>query len=96
MSEIASRTLALLSLLQAQREWEGNALAKRLGVSSRTVRRDITRLRELGYPVDAGRGPGGVYRLAPGSQLPPLVFDDEQALLSRLGSSCPTARCTDI
>lgn len=80
MSEIATRTLALLSLLQAQKEWVGDELAGRLGVSPRTVRRDINRLRELGYPVDAGKGPGGFYRLAAGSQLPPMIFDDEQAV----------------
>ncbi|WP_447001991.1 helix-turn-helix transcriptional regulator [Saccharothrix isguenensis] len=80
MSEIATRTLALLSLLQSQKEWVGDELAERLGVSTRTVRRDVTRLRELGYPVDAGKGPGGCYRLVPGPQLPPLVFDDEQAI----------------
>lgn len=80
MSQISTRTLALLGVLQLQREWTGAALAERLGVSLRTVRRDITRLRELGYQVDAGKGPGGFYRLAPGAQLPPLIFDDEQAV----------------
>ncbi len=80
MPDVAGRTLAILSLLQAQREWSGDALAARLGVTSRTIRRDFTRLRELGYPVEAARGPGGLYRLAPGTRLPPLVFDDEQAI----------------
>lgn len=80
MSEIASRTLQILSLFQTQKEWPGEELAERLDVSPRTVRRDIMRLRELGYPVVAGKGPGGFYRLTPGSQLPPLIFDDEQAI----------------
>lgn len=80
MSEIANRTLDLLSLLQAQKEWSGRDLAVRLNVDVRTVRRDIKRLRELGYPVDAGMGRNGHYRLAPGSQLPPLIFDDDQAI----------------
>ncbi|MDJ0362320.1 WYL domain-containing protein [Rhodococcus sp. H29-C3] len=80
MSEIASRTLEILSLFQSQKEWTGNALSERLDVSPRTVRRDVMRLRDLGYSVDADRGPGGFYRLATGSHLPPLIFDDEQAV----------------
>ena len=95
MSEIASRTLALLSLLQAQREWSGDALAARLDISPRTIRRDVTRLRELGYPVQAGRGPGGLYQLGRGPHLPPLVFDDGIATISdRPGSS--TASCSSV
>lgn len=74
------RLLTLLSLLQARRDWPGGALAERLGVTSRTVRRDIDRLRELGYPVLAFKGPEGGYRLDAGSSLPPLLFDDEQAV----------------
>ncbi|MFB8034232.1 helix-turn-helix transcriptional regulator [Streptomyces sp. NPDC056004] len=77
---IANRTLELLSLLQAQREWTGDGLAERLGVSPRTVRRDISRLRELGYPVTATKGPSGYYRLSRGARLPPLTVDDEQAI----------------
>ncbi|MFJ9691606.1 helix-turn-helix transcriptional regulator [Kitasatospora sp. NPDC101183] len=77
---IANRTLELLGLLQAQKEWTGDGLAERLGVSPRTVRRDIARLRELGYPVAARKGPAGFYRLARGARLPPLVVDDEQAV----------------
>ncbi|MFG2991961.1 helix-turn-helix transcriptional regulator [Streptomyces sp. NPDC048257] len=77
---IANRTLELLSLLQAQKEWTGDGLAERLGVSPRTVRRDINRLRELGYPVTATKGPSGSYRLSRGARLPPLIVDDEQAV----------------
>lgn len=76
----AARLLALLSLLQARRDWPGETLADRLGVSPRTVRRDVDRLRGLGYPVHATRGPDGGYRLDPGTQMPPLLFDDEQAV----------------
>ena len=76
----SSRLLSLLSLLQVRRDWPGDLLAQRLGVSERTVRRDVDRLRELGYPVQAIRGPEGGYRLAAGSALPPLLFDDEQAV----------------
>ena len=67
----SSRMLALLSLLQVRREWSGPDLAGRLDVSPRTVRRDVDRLRELGYRVDALRGPAGGYRLSAGSDLPP-------------------------
>ncbi|MER7015586.1 WYL domain-containing protein [Saccharopolyspora sp. NPDC000359] len=76
----SGRLLALLSLLQVRRDWPGDLLAQRLGVSERTVRRDIDRLRGLGYPVRTARGPDGGYRLAAGSDLPPLLFDDEQAI----------------
>ncbi|KJL33123.1 Bifunctional ligase/repressor BirA [Microbacterium oxydans] len=72
--------LALLSLLQTQRDWPGPVLAERLEVSARTVRRDVDRLRELGYRIGAIKGPDGGYRLAAGSELPPLLFDDEQAV----------------
>lgn len=80
MADTAGRLLTLLSLLQARRDWPGDALAGRLGVSARTVRRDVDRLRELGYPVQATKGPDGGYRLGAGSELPPLLFDDEQAI----------------
>lgn len=76
----SSRLLSLLSMLQARRDWPGGLLAERLGVSERTVRRDVDRLRELGYPVHAVKGPDGGYRLEAGSQLPPLLFDEEQAV----------------
>ncbi|WBQ08168.1 helix-turn-helix transcriptional regulator [Kribbella sp. CA-293567] len=80
MANTSSRTLRLLSLLQARRYWPGPALADRLGVSARTLRRDVDRLRELGYPVDANPGVDGGYALAPGASLPPLVVDDDEAM----------------
>ncbi|MDT8914709.1 WYL domain-containing protein [Amycolatopsis sp. PS_44_ISF1] len=76
----SSRLLSLLSMLQARRDWPGGLLARRLGVSERTVRRDVDRLRELGYPVQAVKGPDGGYRLEAGSQVPPLLFDEDQAV----------------
>lgn len=75
-----SRLLTLLSLLQSRRDWPGSVLAERLDISDRTVRRDIDRLREMGYRIHATKGPGGGYRLDAGSELPPLLFDDEQVL----------------
>lgn len=72
--------LALLSLLQTQRDWPGQVLADRLDVTVRTVRRDVDHLRELGYRIGAIKGPDGGYRLAAGSELPPLLFDDAQAV----------------
>ena len=72
--------LALLSLLQTPRDWPGLVLAERLEVSPRTVRRDVDRLRELGYRIAAVKGPYGGYRLEAGSELPPLLFDDDQAV----------------
>lgn len=80
MSGTSSRMLALLSLLQSRRDWPGQVLADRLQVTTRTVRRDVDRLRELGYSITATKGPDGGYRLAAGSELPPLLFDDEQAV----------------
>ena len=80
MRHTSARLLSLLSLLQARRDWPGSLLAERLQVSPRTVRRDVDRLRELGYPVRAIKGPDGGYRLAPGTDLPPLLFDDDQAV----------------
>jgi len=76
----SGRLLALLSLLQTRRDWPGEALASRLDVSARTVRRDVDRLRALGYRIDAFKGPAGGYRLDAGADLPPLLFDDDQAL----------------
>ncbi|MFE9696154.1 helix-turn-helix transcriptional regulator [Streptomyces sp. NPDC006270] len=80
MPKTSARLLALLSLLQARRDWPGGLLAERLGVSPRTVRRDVDRLRELGYPIAAFKGPDGGYRLDAGARLPPLLFDDDQAV----------------
>lgn len=80
-----TRILQLLSLLQIHRFWPGNELADRLGVSARTLRRDVERLRELGYDVDATPGVAGGYRLAAGSNLPPLLLDDEEAVAIAVG-----------
>ena len=80
MLETSARLLALLSLLQSRPAWSGPELAERLGVSTRTIRNDIERLRTLGYPVDAERGPTGHYRLGAGAKLPPLLLDDEEAV----------------
>ncbi|WP_183154684.1 YafY family protein [Streptomyces shenzhenensis] len=80
MQKTSARLLSLLSLLQARRDWPGQLLAERLAVSARTVRRDVDRLRELGYPIVASKGPDGGYRLGAGSRLPPLLFDDDQAV----------------
>ena len=85
MANTSSRTLRLLSLLQTHRYWPGTELADRLGVSPRTLRRDVDRLRELGYPVEARRGVDGGYQLAPGASLPPLVVDDEEAVALAVG-----------
>ncbi|MDT0270515.1 YafY family protein [Streptomyces sp. DSM 44915] len=85
MANTSSRTLRLLSLLQEHRYWPGDELADRLGVSPRTLRRDVDRLRELGYPVEARRGVAGGYQLAAGAALPPLVIDDEEAVALAVG-----------
>ena len=85
MGDPTARTLALLSLLQTHRHWKGFELAQRLGVSERTVRRDVDRLRELGYPVDAGPGVDGGYRLAVGAHVPPLLLDDDEAVALVVG-----------
>ncbi|MFC3962450.1 helix-turn-helix transcriptional regulator [Nocardia jiangsuensis] len=74
------RVLTLLGLLQQRRVWTGDELADRLGVTPRTVRRDVERLRAIGYPVRAEHGIGGGYQLGPGQELPPLLFDDEEAI----------------
>ncbi|GAA4234813.1 YafY family protein [Actinomadura meridiana] len=85
MANTSTRTLRLLSLLQTHRFWPGTELAERLDVSVRTLRRDVERLRELGYPVEARRGADGGYQLAAGAVLPPLVIDDEEAVALAVG-----------
>lgn len=80
MANTSSRTLRLLSLLQTHRFWPGPELAARLEVSERTLRRDIERLRELGYPVDANRGTEGGYQLGAGATMPPLTVDEDEAI----------------
>ncbi|MEU7577397.1 YafY family protein [Streptomyces sp. NPDC041068] len=85
MLETSARLLRLLSLLQAHREWSGADLADRLGVTPRTVRRDVDRLRELGYPVNASPGTGGGYQLGAGAELPPLLLDDDEAVAVAVG-----------
>ena len=80
MSDASARLLALLSILQTGRDWTGDELAIRLGVTTRTVRNDIDRLRSLGYRVDSMRGPGGGYWLAPGANTPPLLLDDDETV----------------
>ena len=81
----SSRLLTLLSLLQARRDWPGGELASRLDVSGRTVRRDVERLRDLGYPVESLTGPAGGYRLAAGTAMPPLLLDDDEAIAIAVG-----------
>ncbi|MFB6847789.1 helix-turn-helix transcriptional regulator [Streptomyces sp. NPDC056373] len=85
MLETSARLLRLLSLLQAHREWSGADLAGRLGISARTLRRDVDRLRELGYPVNASPGTGGGYQLGAGAELPPLLLDDDEAVAVAVG-----------
>jgi predicted DNA-binding transcriptional regulator YafY len=85
MLDTSTRLLRLLSLLQARRSWSGAALAQRLEVSERTVRRDVDRLRDLGYPVHATRGTEGGYRLGAGTAMPPLLLDDEEAVAVAVG-----------
>jgi predicted DNA-binding transcriptional regulator YafY len=85
MTATSGRLLKLLSLLQTRRDWTGGELARRLEVSGRTIRRDIERLRELGYPVDALTGPAGGYRLHAGTAMPPLLLDDDEAVAIAVG-----------
>jgi predicted DNA-binding transcriptional regulator YafY len=81
----SGRLLDLLSLLQARRDWPGSSLAERLGVSERTIRRDVGRLRELGYPVESVTGPAGCYRLRAGTAMPPLLLDEDEAIAIAVG-----------
>jgi predicted DNA-binding transcriptional regulator YafY len=80
MTGTAGRVLRLLTLLQGRRVWTGTALSERLGVDTRTVRRDVDRLRELGYVIDSSAGPGGGYRLGAGNATPPLLLEDDEAV----------------
>jgi predicted DNA-binding transcriptional regulator YafY len=85
MLETSARLLRLLSLLQTNRDWTGRDLATRLGVSTRTIRTDVERLRTLGYPVHATPGVAGGYRLGAGAALPPLLLDDDEAVAVAVG-----------
>jgi predicted DNA-binding transcriptional regulator YafY len=93
----SARALRLLSMLQIRREWSGEELADRLEVDARTVRRDVDRLRELGYVIDASAGRGGGYRLGAGSATPPLLLDDDEAVAVAvaLGAAAGNAATTD-
>jgi predicted DNA-binding transcriptional regulator YafY len=85
MVQTSARLLALLSLLQMRREWTGRELAERLEVGPRTIRRDVEKLRSLGYPVEAAPGVAGGYRLGAGGELPPLLLDDAEAVAVAVG-----------
>ncbi len=85
MADPTSRVLRLLSLLQTHRFWPGGELADRLEVSPRTLRRDIERVRDLGYPVKAARGVAGGYQLQAGATLPPLLLEDDEAIAIAVG-----------
>src|SRR5690348_2458636 len=85
MANTSARMLRLLSLLQTHRYWPGGELAGRLEVSPRTLRRDVDRLRDLGYPVDATRGAAGGYQLQAGAAVPPLLLDDDEAVAIAVG-----------
>ncbi|MFV2098615.1 helix-turn-helix transcriptional regulator [Micromonospora sp. LOL_013] len=85
MLETSTRLLRLLSLLQTRRDWPGSLLAQRLDVSERTIRRDVDRLRDLGYPVHSTRGTDGGYRLGAGTAMPPLLLDDDEAVAVAVG-----------
>ncbi|MCK9794336.1 transcriptional regulator [Isoptericola sp. 4D.3] len=91
MGSTSARMLTLLGLLQSRPDWSGADLAARLDVTDRTIRNDVARLRELGYPVDAVRGPGGRYRLGAGARLPPLLLDDAEAVAVAVALRAATA-----
>jgi biotin operon repressor len=96
MLETSARLLSLLSLLQARRDWSGPELAERLEVGIRTIRRDVERLRTLGYPVHARSGVAGGYRLGAGAQLPPLLLDAPLALVAeRVAPTVATLEAID-
>lgn len=96
MASTSSRVLRLLSLLEARLEWPGTELAERLEVSPRTLRRDVEALRDLGYPIEAPKGPGGGYRLGARGKLPPLVLDDDQAIAIALALQTAPTTVTGI
>lgn len=96
MARTSSRLLTLLSLLGARNVWSGRELADRLGVSTRTLRRDVESLRELGYPARAVKGPDGGYQLGAGSRLPPLLLDDEQAVAIAVALQTAPASVTGL
>lgn len=85
MLQTSARLLRLLSLLQARRYWSGSELAEQLEVTARTLRRDVDRLRSLGYPVDSTSGTAGGYRLGAGAAMPPLLLDDDEAMAVSVG-----------
>ena len=89
MKETSARLLRVLTLLQIRRTWSGQELADRLSVTTRTVRRDLEKLRDLGYPVVAVKGIAGGYRLGAGTQLPPLLLDDDDCVLRSPGVLTP-------
>ena len=95
MNDPTGRALALLSLLQTHRFWSGEELSEKLEVSQRTLRRDVDRLRMLGYQIDASTGTTGGYRLAAGSHLPPLLLDDDEAVVIALGLRSTAATAID-
>jgi predicted DNA-binding transcriptional regulator YafY len=97
MLKTSARALRLLSMLQVRREWSGEELSERLGVAVRTIRRDVDRLRQLGYVVDASAGPGGGYRLGAGTETPPLLLDDDEAIAVAvaLGAAAGSVSNTD-
>lgn len=92
MLETSARLLRLLALLQSRKDWPGAELAERLQVSTRTIRNDIDRLRQLGYPVEAVRGVAGGYRLGIGANVPPLLLDDEEAVAVVVGLTTASSR----
>lgn len=96
MLETSARLLRLLSLLQARRFWSGTELAERLEITDRTLRRDIDRLRSLGYPVEATSGVAGGYQLGAGASLPPLLLEDDEALAISIGLRTANHRISGI
>src|SRR6476646_3159259 len=88
MLETSARLLRLLSLFQGRTYWSGTALADRLAVTSRTLRRDVDKLRTLGYPIHSTSGLEGGYQLGAGSTMPPLLLDDQEAVAVAVGLQC--------